>query len=261
MNKKLIALALVILAVLSVLTACTNNTQNETIPATTTANTDADVLSLDNQFRILAVHKSILKHMNFDTSGTPEAFYFAVTDLDNDGILDVITSACLGSGLFTESDFFEVDEKGRGINSCNPAEISKNSEPDIIVDSTPCYVNEETGERFFVYNDVARASASEIIETTGWYTFRDNRLVHEPIASKTISGDTTTYKSSTDDEVITEEDFNKAVENYFQEGYTKCTATFGWTNFVDENGVQATDLSEEEIIKVLTSSYDAFSVK
>ncbi len=260
MNKKALALVLAVLTMVSLLTACTNNNTNETTTATTTASAEEDILSIDNQIKILAGYEDTFKHMNFDTSGTPQAFKYAVTDLDNDGVLDVIVSACLGSGLYTESSFFEVHEKGRGINSCNPAQINRDSEPDLIVDSTDCYIHPETGERFFIYTDTIRATSIEIYMTKGWYTFRDNRLVYEPIVSQTISGDTITYKSSTDDEVITKEDFNSAVESYF-EGYTKCTATFGWTNFVDENGVEATDLSEEDLAKAITESYAKFSVK
>ena len=262
-NKKIVALALVILAVLSVLTACTNSSQNETTPATTAKAESSDSANanekptVEEQLKMLSAYKDTFKHVDFDNSGTPEAFYFAVTDLDNDGLVEIITSACTGTGLYTNSYFFEVHEKGRGIISCNPAMVNRESEPDIIVDFTDCYINEETGEIFYAYSDALRVSASESYRTIGWYTFRDNRLVYEAVATESIVESTPIYKS-TDDEVITAQDFVDAMDNYF-EGYKSTNATFGWTPFVNEDGVAASDLSDEEFEKLVVASYEAFS--
>lgn len=263
MNKRILSLALAILAVLSLLTACTGNSQNETTPATTTTTQSADQSNADGkptveeQLKMLTAYKDTFKHKNFDSSNTPEAFYFAITDLDNDGLVEIITSACTGSGLYTESYFFEVHEKGRGINSCNPAQINRDSEPDIIVDHTDCYINEETGEIFYTYSDVIRVSAGESYRSIGWYTFKDNRFVYEAVATESIVESTPIYKS-TNDEVITAQDFVDAMDNYF-EGYKSTNATFGWTPFVNEDGVAASDLPDEELEKLIVASYEAFS--
>ena len=48
------------------------------------------------------------------------------------------------------------------------------------------------------------------------------------------------------------------MDNYF-EGYKSTNATFGWTPFVNENGVAASDLSDEEFEKLVVASYEAFS--
>ena len=255
MNKRLLALALAIISLFTLLTACSGGTQNETNPA----NSDnvASLPTIREQLKRLVGYKSTFKHPSFDNSGTPEAFYFAVTDLDNDGLLEIITSACTGSGLYTESYFFEVPEDGRGVNSCNPAEINRKSEPDIIVDHTKCYINEETGEIFYAYSDVTRVSAGESYRSVGWFTFRDNRFVYEAVATESIVEGTPVYKS-TNDEVITAQDFVDAMDNYF-EGYKRTNATFGWTPFVDENGTQAISLSDQEFEKLITDSYEAFS--
>lgn len=258
MNKKIIALVLAVLAMVSVLAACTNSNTNETTPATTAK--EEGIPTLEQQFKALSIIDDNIMHNSYDPSAPSQSFMYAATDLDNDGMVDLISSACLGTGLFTESNFYEATENGRGLYNCNPVQVNRESEPDIMVDSTDCYENPETGERFYIYTDVVRTSASEIFTAVGWYTFRDNEFIYEAIATETISGDTTTYKSSTDDEVITEEDFNCAVEKYF-EGYTKLTATFGWTPFVDENGTPANELSREDRAKAFAESYAKFSVK
>lgn len=258
MNKRFIALALVILAVLSVLTACTNEASPATKATETADSTNATGNpTVDEQLKMLSHYKDTFKHPDFDASATPEAFYFAVTDLDNDGLVEIIKSACTGTGQYTESYFFEVHEKGNGINSCNPAMINRESEPDIIVDYTDCYINEETGEIFYAYSDVTRVSASESYRSKGWYTFRDNRFVYEAVATESIVEGAPIYKS-TDDEVITAKDFTNAMDNYF-EGYKSAITTFGWTPFVNEDGVAASDLSDEELEKLIVASYEAFS--
>ena len=68
MNKRLLALALAIISLFTLLTACSGGTQNETNPA----NSDnvASLPTIREQLKRLVGYKSTFRHASFDNSGT-----------------------------------------------------------------------------------------------------------------------------------------------------------------------------------------------
>ncbi len=274
MNKKLIAVTIVIVAVLSTLTACKNNNTNETAPttnannATTTASVTfatvdevpATITNADAQYQLIAEKVSTWKHKVFDTTDTPETFKYAVTDLDNDGKLEIFSSTCASSNNSTSSCLYEVNEDCTDlIIHYETAQYSEDSDPDFIVDSTDCFINPESMERSFIYQNSFTNSGEEILLNKGYFTLLDSYLDKRSLATKMLSGDRIIFKDF-DDNVLTEEEFNNFTDTSFA-GYAKLTATFGWTDFVNADGITATDLTTDELINSLKASFAEFSVK
>lgn len=274
MNKKLIAFTLVILAILSTLTACTNNNTNETTPTTNTNNATttapvtfatvdevpATITNEDAQYQLLAERVNTWKLKDFDTTDTPESFKYAVTDLDNDGKLEVMSSVCTDSSHSTTSHFYEVNEDCTDLVARHEtAQYSEDSEPDFTVDSTDCFINPETMERSFIYQNSLTYSGEEILLNKGYFTLLDSYLDNRSLTTKMLSGGSIIFKDF-DDNVLTEDEFNNFTDTYFA-GYAKLTATFGWTEFVNADGITAADLTTDELINNLKASFAEFSVK
>lgn len=275
MNKKLIALALVILAVLSVLTACTSTNSNETAPATTATEIDstqaqvsfatvevvpAAIINEDAQFKLIAEKLSTWKHADFDTSDTPEAFKYMVTDLNNNGRLEIFSAVCKDKHYSTSSAIYEVNEDCTDLTSLHVSSShSEDSDPDYIVDSTDCYVNPETTELFYAYSNSHRFDGEEHLLQKGYFTLSDSYIAAKTLATKKLQSDGFIFDDF-DDNVLTEEEFNNFTDTNFA-GYGKCTATFGWTDFANADGTTAADLSTDQLVNSLKASFAEFSVK
>ena len=140
--------------------------------------------------------------------------------------------------------------------------MNPTGEPEIIVDSTDCYINPETGERFYSFTNTIRVSGDYSTHTIGILTYKDRTANFTPLATCTSIAenpeDTTirtyTYEDSMGN-TLTEEEFDSYVETYLQ-GYEKHTVTFKWQK-LSKSAVP----SQDEIIRLLTESYNGFNVK
>ena len=274
MNKKLIAFTLICLAVLSTLTACKSNNTNDTTKATdadkassatsvTFATVDevpATITNADAQYQLIAEKVNTWKLKEFDTTDEPETFKYAVTDLDNDGKLEIFSATCASSNRATSTILCEVNEDCTDLIIRHETDkYSEDAEADFIVDSTDCFINPETMERFFICQNSLAYSGDEILLTKGYFTLLDEYLDKRTLATKTHQSDGVIFDDF-DDNVLTEEEFNNITDTNFA-GYAKLTATFGWTDFRGVDDSAAIDLTTDALIDNLKASFEKFSVK
>ena len=139
-----------------------------------------DVPPIEEQRRILEENRS---HWTFDEEDYTPDWYYAFTDLDHNGLLEVLAASTQGSGMFTYVHFYEVLPDGSGVrNLCQADEETDGPDawPEIVLDSIPCYYDSSSDRYYYVCTDVFRDGAAH---------------------SKANP--------------ITEEEYNKAVENRF----------------------------------------------
>lgn len=221
--------------------------------------------NIDAQLKLIAKNAELWKHPYFDPDYTSGEFKFCVTDLDNNGRLEIISSAMQGSGLYTTSYYFEVSEDSNELLPCNNTDET-NGQPDIMVDFTQCFVNPETTKRIYVVHDSVRVSGYESYHTKVLMTLKDGSITSEVIANCSsvaenpddISKRTNTYADSNGNP-LTINEYNTFAENHL-EGYNKRTATFKWQSFKTEDYASAADLTAPELEKLLADSYEGFSV-
>ena len=276
MNKRLLALTLVIILMLTLLPACAKDVQDEAARDTTSTKTNstesdvafvtidvipAAIINEEAQFKLIAEKLSTWKHEDFDTSDTPQAFKYAVTDLDNNGRLEIFSSVCTEEKHSTSTFGYEVNEDITDIVDCIFQIISDpDSYPDYIVDSTDCYINPTTMERFYTYYNSFILGGEEKLLTKGYFFLKDGLMDDRRLIIKTTKSDGSYSYRDFDDFTLTEEKFNSYIDNYYA-GYAKCTATFGWIDFANADGVTAADLSQDDLVNSLKASFAMFSVK
>ena len=79
-----------------------------------------DVPPIEEQRRILEENRS---HWTFDEEDYTPDWYYAFTDLDHNGLLEVLAASTQGSGMFTYVHFYEVLPDGSGVrNLCQADE-------------------------------------------------------------------------------------------------------------------------------------------
>lgn len=208
--------------------------------------------SFYNQLIIIAENKDMWTE-NLQEMG--EVCYYAVSDLDHNGRYEIIVSCMGGTGRFSNSSFFEVNENYDGLRECDTDFGEGNSEPDIInYENWETYIDDD-GVFHYVVSDWVRIGAAQSYQSVMEITLQNGEIATKLLANKeTIYEEEATTIICTDPEgnVISEEEFENLPEKYFA-GYEKRTTYFGWQN--------AKEVAEdvEEIIKQLEASFDIYS--
>ena len=212
MKKKLSILAAVLLCCLA-LTAC-GGKKTETVhlpdpaptsaptsvptmaPATPAPMSEADQRMLIERFRGL-----------WEPDLSYETWFSAITDLDHNGRLEVLTASLQGSGLFTWVNCYEVNETFTNLNHCPDDTQEGQAWPDIIKDSITSYRDPATGRYTYVCEDYLRDGAAHYWTGLMSFCLTDSHIEVRQIASM--------------DEVYTDQ--NNSTRRYFDEHNAEIT--------------------------------------
>ncbi len=256
MSKKAFALTLILVIVFAVLTSCEtqNNLSNKT--------------SADAQLKLIADNSDIWQPADIHST---DRFKFAVTDLDNNSQLEVITSVCRSTGLYSESVYFVVDDAFSTLEKWEHKTDGYKEflQADIIDSRAECFVNPDTGERFYRFGDHHKDTAAYTCNYEMCLTYKNKIASEEMLAFWEISAATTDEEGNYEitenirtrsGEILTKDEFTSFDETYF-EGFEKYDVTFGWHDFYTEAGTLLTELSKDELAALLAKSYDIFKLK
>ena len=161
-----------------------------------------------------------------------EPWFYAFTDLDRNGRLEVLIASTQGSGLFTYADCWEVNAAFDGLDHCTAdyAEEEFFAWPDIIVEEAPCYYDSASGLRHYLFTDLTRDGAAHHYETLCDLCLSDGKLGYQPLASReTRDDDSGTHILCTDavGNAISEAEF-EAWPSRVYAGMEQSTQSFTW---------------------------------
>lgn len=187
--------------------------------------------SLSEQLQVIAECRDLwMQEMEFAS----DLCQCAVTDLDHNGRYEIIVTEVTGTGIYTYSRFYEVNESYDGLNECETDFVEGDSQPDIVSDTLETYTDEQ-GHYFYAVYDLIRNGAAEYYENVRELTLSDGRISTVPIAYRTTiydEGEPTVSCEDADGNAITEEAYENAAENYFA-GYSKSTTSVVWQEISD----------------------------
>ncbi len=195
-----------------------------------------------------------------------EFFYYSVTDLDQNGRLEVIKSIQEGSGFFTYTNYYEVTEDGTELKELTGRAYEyvtdTEDQPDLGFDKV-VYLDPATNYYYYLArNDIREVfeSATVVdmaisiqgedicIETIGSYVeeFEDN-----------FEGPITYYNAKGD--VITEQEAGTLRATRFAE-MEPMTLSMDW--YVDDTSkeIEIGTCSDEDLLSLVTKWYDEFSL-
>ena len=205
-----------------------------------------------DQITLLAVNYS-----QWVKSDSAAPYSFAVTDLDRNGRLEVVASVCMGTGFFSFTDIWEVNETFDGVTLCKSSD-EENSQSDIIVPSLTAYVRKD--DCHYIVTDVIRSGYAYNREEIRSFLFKDGGYSEELLAYREteVSEDyeeTATYYNA-NGEVISEAEFEQMPKVRFPADFKPYTVTFGWQSlYEDEIAVMGATAWQD----VLSESWDGFS--
>ena len=185
-------------------------------------------------------------------------YSFAVTDLDRNGRLEIITSICMGTGFFSENEIWEVNGTFDGVVRCETDFDEYYSESDLFSGDMKAF--ERGGDYYYIVTDYIRNGYAYHAEETRSMCLKDGAYSETLLAYRVteVSEDyeeTTTYYNA-DDEVISEAEFSMMSEMCFPDA-RPYTATLSWVSFY-EYEIEVMDTIAWE--SVLTESWQSFGL-
>lgn len=184
--------------------------------------------------------------------------WYAVTDLDGDGLAELVVTSCQGTGLFSYSYYYEVTPELSGVSQWSDDFDEYSSQPDIYGPEAAVYIDAQ-GVRHYQFEDYSRNGVAE--NALGQYdvVYSGNHVKAELLVSaysvyqnETDGFLSTPYDSSGRE--ITNEQYDAILREAHQGMAEKC-ASIGWGNYQDLRG-----LSAQEIQAGLTASWEQFGI-
>lgn len=188
---------------------------------------------------------------------------FTVTDLDQNGRLELIISRLEGSGRYTYSDYYEVNKELDGLTPCEWPDRNFESEADVMVSSVPVYYDPNNEIFYYIFQDR--------IPDGIHYASENKRAIS--LADGTLSERILAYKNTYDEDIsdsfaiitcedadgneIDERAYDRFEETIFAD-FHKRAACFSWFDLNDTNRGK---LSDNEIADILREAYVGFSVQ
>ena len=160
-------------------------------------------------------------------------WFYTFTDLDHNGRQEVIAATLQGTGLYTWIKVYEINTDYSGLVEVGLAEEDGFSYPDLIVDSLPCYYEEDTGLYYYVCEDMVRDGAARYYFTSVAFGLRNGKMFFQTIASKEsvytgLSGDPTSTCWNAEGNVISVEEYEACADRIFA-GKPKTDYRIIWT--------------------------------
>ena len=187
-------------------------------------------------------------------------YFYTVTDMDHNGRLELIISSCQGTGLYTFSNYFEVNNTLDGLAAVEGNRREGDSEADIIVDSAPVYYDAGNKVYYYIYDDVIR-NGIEHYENKRAVWLDNGKLVQNALAHKTsVLENEKQVINYTDSEGknITGSQYDSIADTVYG-GLEKRNAFFKWNKAANKEELQ--QMGREKLASLLLDSYNQFSTE
>lgn len=192
----------------------------------------------------------------------PEYGSYAVYDLNGDGKLELLTEVVMGTGLFAENHFYQINETGDGIAEIpqdyyvgNADGGAEEFEIAWAKEYQKAFLEEGTGIIYYLASDVTRNGAAEHYISEGAWFLENGRVqnvcyrrTHDVFSEEDES--TITYYDADCNE-IDEQSWEQAYEDFIS-GKTEITCTISWKGLYPD---EASIASKQEILAMLAESY------
>ncbi len=145
--------------------------------------------------------------------------YYMVADMDHNSRLELISATMQGTGQYTYSTIWEMNDPGTALELCDKSTVDGYSESDILIDSTVVGIDGETYHYFFtdvVRNGYAESYYSSNIVTLIDGLWQETSLGMEVVLTDLDGNATVTYRGGDGNE-ISGEVFVDILNDYFKD--------------------------------------------
>jgi len=161
-----------------------------------------------------------------------ETWYYAITDLDHNGRLEVLTASLQGTGLYTWVKVWEMNESCTGLVQCPDNTREGEAWPDIIKETLTSWHDPVSGRWSYVCEDYLRDGAARYYTAQQSFCLDHGRVELNTLASMeevyTDESHSTKNYFDANGAAAAEQDYNSAVQRAFA-GQEQGTLTLSWT--------------------------------
>lgn len=266
MKKSLIAITITA-ALLLLLTACAispvasesgepQESLSETPPAPAGTEQSESVPDYDAQLRLFA--DTYAHWVKTDLMGN---YSYCVTDLDQNGRLEILVTLCSGTGMFSQTDIWEISETLDSVKLCDLSAISEDNQPDLVgVRETAAYFDGQVYR--YLFSDYIRQGAAESDEVLYALMLSAGSVRTEALATvkQAYSPDSeepvTSYYDAGGDE-ITEQEYQAAAESAFA-GQERYAVRLDWKSLTQE---ETENMDAAAWLPVLQALWQGFALE
>lgn len=259
MRKKILLICTAFL--LCAATGCSGNSPSVTeVSAAETAPASEDAAvseEISAQLSLIAANASVwVQDASYGT-----VYQYTVTDLDQNGRLEVIAASLQGTGLYTYSCFFEVNEARDGLTAVTLPWEEYDAGPDIIVSAADVYYDSASQLYHYLFTDVTRNGAAESYTSENSLTLKDSVLENAVLArrSEVYSDEETSTVTCelADGTSITQEAYDSIADTTYG-SLERRTASFSWYSASESTNLAAID--SDSNYDILLGCYQGFSL-
>lgn len=226
----------ILLTVILLLAGCSSDTPQEVTE--TEAPTQPEPSTTEAQLSLLMSLADTWCKDETDESGTQYNYYYAVTDLDQNGRLEITAALTQGTGVFTYGTMYEVDESFDGLEICwNDEEVDL---PEITVSSVPAAYDADSGCYDYLFTNTTNNGSAESYESIQAIRLQDGTLTCTALAhsyTKWIDAgqEEHEYAVLSEDTFLTStaSEYNSVISDY-QADRQGFTASLEWFTFESE---------------------------
>ncbi|MCM1153899.1 MAG: hypothetical protein NC314_00795 [Roseburia sp.] len=214
--------------------------------------------STEKQLELLAANRDI---WDIPIEYADELCCFTVAGLSYDGCIELIVANYGGTGHYTYSRFYKIDQEGN-LQELDTSFREGDSQPDIITEQMTVYssfgYSEGIRDYYLVYDEI-RVSPDEYVYRSSSLCMQDDYILETPLARQTVTYEGEDWSPHTVSEdcnynVITEEEYESFPYVYYENmGFRKTTAYFRWIDMSELEGK-----SEAEVVELLRQAYEGF---
>ncbi len=263
----IIAILLIVVITLTVILICKNKEEKEnnidndnninasnSIISDLNKDEEKEDINVNKQIKVIVDNKDLWLEEDDDFIN----YVYAITDLDQNGRLEIMSTSNQGSGMYSYNNFFELNTNLDGLNKIVTDIEEGDSQSEIGIDKTQVFFDEVNNKYYYIFNDVIRINSYEYENSKKVIMLNNGFITDDMIAYKT-----TVYKNETDDpiekyydkddNIISKEQFERVDKLIYGKMIEK-EVTFNW-NKIPKN------TANNQIISVLTKSYTKFTLK
>ncbi len=182
---------------------------------------------------------------------------YTVTDLDQNGRLEIISADYSKEDQITVSHIWEVDEEGK-LQKIETSWSEEESQPDLITKSTKVWYDEEDDVYYYLFTDQEKLEDGSERERKMTISLKDGQLSTVLLAEKTTDEAGTETFADADGNEITAADYENAAETIYGELKEK-EAKFKWIN-TKEHAI-GSDVPMEQLLELVSEANAGFSVR
>ena len=223
--------------------------------------TESETDRIEEQLNVITDHCMELWQKSDMAKERYGIIHYTVTDLDQNGRLEVISASVQGSGIYTYSSYFEVNEQLDGLNQCEIHTEKGDSEADIVGETVPVYYDRDKDAYHYIFSDYTRDGMAVSYENIRDISLKNGEITDNVLAYKVSIYDengveTADCFDAETGEKIDMEQYESVADTVFAE-LQKKRAVFLWEGkWMSE----WREMSREQIQDMLQKSYEGFSI-